>query len=154
MEQRAGNRSDRAVHRRRQRPRTPPVAEPPLIIAARQCDSATIARLLQQGCDPNLCDARGRTALHHAVQIGDAETAACLLAHGAGHALVDGSGRAAHDPHTADVELLHAIRHATIATAALNGRASRCPPPNGGPASSIAAASSRCAGSSRPPSWS
>ena len=90
--------------------RTPPVVEPPLIIAARQCDSATVERLLQQGCDPNLCDARGGTALRDAVQIGDAETAACLLAHGASHAVVDGSGRAALDPHTVDVELLHAIR--------------------------------------------
>jgi len=90
--------------------RTAPPTEPPLVAAARQRDGTTIERLLRQGCAADVRDARGRTALHHAVEAGDAETAACLLAYGARPALADASRRAALDPRTVSVELLHAIR--------------------------------------------
>lgn len=87
-----------------------PESDPPLITAVRQRDAATVERLLQQGAQVDVRDARGRAALHHAVAAGDSEMAACLLAYGASHALRDGDGRRALDPDVVSRETLHAIR--------------------------------------------
>jgi hypothetical protein len=82
----------------------------PLIEAARRGDAITVERVLQQGADADVQDARGWTALHHAAAAGHAETAGCLLAYGASHALRDASGRGALDPESVSLEELHAIR--------------------------------------------
>ncbi len=75
---------------------TEPPAETPLIAAARTGDTMTTERLLQRGAaHADVQDACGWTALHYAAVRGHAETAACLLAYGASHTLLDKKGRTA-----------------------------------------------------------
>lgn len=81
-----------------------------LIAAAHRGAATDVERLLQQGIALDVRDADGRTALHHAVDAGAAQTAACLLTYGARPASRDDAGRPALDPTAVDLHLLHAIR--------------------------------------------
>lgn len=90
---------------------TEPRAETALIAVARSGDTTSAERLLRQdaaGVDAQ--DARGRTALHYAAARGHAEVAACLLAYGASHTLLDDKGRTALGPDNVRLQDLHAIR--------------------------------------------
>jgi ketosteroid isomerase-like protein len=74
-----------------------PVIPDSLADAAACGDTLALTALLAAGVDPNQADPRNprgwRTALHHAVQRGDAEQVALLLAAGALPALPDREGR-------------------------------------------------------------
>lgn len=75
-----------------------------------QGDTETLEKLLYEGADPNVQNAQGETALHLAVRHGHEQTAACLLAYGADHTVVDNRG---HTPLSLDytnLKVLHAIR--------------------------------------------
>ena len=66
--------------------------------------------LLRQGRDANARGAGDETLLRIAARSGHAETAACLLAHGADPALPDARGQAALSPDSISLEILHGIR--------------------------------------------
>ena len=57
---------------------------PPLLVAVRSGDHATVQKLLASGADPNSTDADGTTALMHATLESDARMMTVLLDRGAG----------------------------------------------------------------------
>lgn len=69
-----------------------------------------IESLLRQGRDANARGTDGETLLRIAARSGHAETAACLLVHGANPGLPDDRGRAALGPDSIGLDALHSIR--------------------------------------------
>ena len=57
---------------------------PPLLLAVRSGDHATVQKLLASGADPNTADADGTTALMHATIESDVRMMTLLLDRGAG----------------------------------------------------------------------
>ncbi|HLF70684.1 MAG TPA: ankyrin repeat domain-containing protein [Dehalococcoidia bacterium] len=82
----------------------------PLAAAASRGDTSAVERLLRDGTDIDARDARGMTALHHAVARGHADVAALLLVRGVDPHLVDAEGRQAMSLDFTSKETLHAVR--------------------------------------------
>src|SRR5689334_3966168 len=57
-----------------------PLAEVPLVEAARRSDVAAVRSLLREGADPNGAQGDGMTALHTAAEMGNLEIARLLIA--------------------------------------------------------------------------
>jgi hypothetical protein len=81
-----------------------------LLAAAEEGRVDVVESLLRRGVDPNTQNGLGRTALHQAVSRSHAEVAACLLAYGAKHQIVDHEGRPALSADCLPAEAVHAIR--------------------------------------------
>ncbi len=82
----------------------------PLMAAAARGDAATLEQLLEDGAPPDARDARGQTALHHAVRRMRPRAAAILLAYGADHTVTDARGRAPLSLDFTTIEQIHATR--------------------------------------------
>ncbi len=74
---------------------TPAFAQPDLFAAAHEGDAATVARLLDNGADPNEPGQRNQTALMAAAFVGATEVVEVLLTAGADVDLLDEEGRSA-----------------------------------------------------------
>lgn len=73
-------------------------------------DAARVADLLERGANPDTRAGDGESLLRLAARAGYAETAACLLMHGADFRATDASGIAALDPEAIGLPTLHRIR--------------------------------------------
>jgi hypothetical protein len=69
-----------------------------------------VATTLTKGVNPNCKDSNGRSALHVAVQHGNSEIIALLLAHGADHSVEDRDGNPPFSPKYVSSPDLHRIR--------------------------------------------
>lgn len=70
---------------------------PPLHAAAAKGDISEVEKLIADGCDINLQDTLGKTALHYAAENGHGQTVSVLLKHGSNITLKDNSGFTAYD---------------------------------------------------------
>lgn len=82
----------------------------PLMRAAAAGDETGLLRLLAAGAEADERDARGQTALHHAIRAHQSGAAALLVVHGASPSLADAKGHGPLEPAYAPLETLHALR--------------------------------------------
>lgn len=69
-----------------------PTPSPPLLVAARDGDVASLQSLLQHGADVNMQDEEGSTALHWAADGNHVAAVRALLEHGADATVTDSQG--------------------------------------------------------------
>ena len=63
-----------------------------MMVAVKQGYLAVVERLIDSGCDPNLQDAKGNTALHYAFSYNHKNTWQMLINHNADELIVNNDG--------------------------------------------------------------